>query len=234
MPGRVARQSSQGLLAGPSDANEHGAATLLLDRAVDLHHVHHGLVEQDQVHRLGWVLLVVPVPVEVRLLLHEVPRVGGLVDLGGTDRLAGLLVILDLALEVAEPGGLLVGLSQLLSEVLWHELSQHLVDMHFVHLPGQLVGEDPDALVLPEADEDGLVLDDVNRTVHHALEHAAQIPHVEDVVEAHGCGKQRALDLVPHIHRCRTQLLGELDDGWLRPGLGGELHLHDATEDHVD
>mmetsp|Transcript_25807 Transcript_25807/g.68521 ORF Transcript_25807/g.68521 Transcript_25807/m.68521 type:complete len:240 (-) Transcript_25807:5859-6578(-) len=234
MPGRVARQSSQGLLAGPSDANEHGAATLLLDRAVDLHEVHHCLVEEYQVHTLRWICLVVSSQVVIRLRLHVVPRICGLVDFRRSNLLTGLFIELYLALEIAEPLCLLVVRGQSVPEVQRHELGQDFLHMELVLVAAQLVGEDACIFMPPECHQCRLVRDDVNWALHDALEHAAQVAHVKDVVETQRRWQQSTLDFVPHVDSRCTKLLRKLHDCWFSAGLRTELLLHDRSKDAID
>ena len=67
VPRGEGRQAPEGLLPAAADADQHRVSALLLDDAVDLHQVAHGLVEEDEVHGLLRVGLVEPPEVVVRL-----------------------------------------------------------------------------------------------------------------------------------------------------------------------
>mmetsp|Transcript_45055 Transcript_45055/g.143724 ORF Transcript_45055/g.143724 Transcript_45055/m.143724 type:complete len:343 (-) Transcript_45055:2392-3420(-) len=234
MPGGKTGQACQRLLAGAAHTHKHGTASLLLDRAVDLDQVLHGIIEEHQIHRLGWICLVEPLERFVGFLLDEVPRLRRLVNLRGTQLLACFSVKLHLTLEIAEIWRVLDGIRELFTKMLRHELCKALVHKVFVDISAKLVRKDANVLMFPQAHQDGLILDDVNRALHDTLEHTTQISHVEDVVKAQRSRQQAALDLVPHIHGRRAQTLGELHDCSFGSSLRAELHLHNAAEDGLD
>mmetsp|Transcript_38460 Transcript_38460/g.64662 ORF Transcript_38460/g.64662 Transcript_38460/m.64662 type:complete len:404 (-) Transcript_38460:1477-2688(-) len=166
----------------------------------------------------------------------------------GVDHLPRVVVHLGLAQKVHEEEGLTHRLVHLVPKVVLHLRVDEVDGPDLVLVGGELVAEDALALVLPQphqvplralhlATEGRLFrsvsLEAVAHGEHHALEHAAQLTHVEQVMELGGCGEHLQLHLLPHLHGHRHQLLGGLDGGLVERA-DVEAPLHERAEDVVD
>mmetsp|Transcript_7377 Transcript_7377/g.32658 ORF Transcript_7377/g.32658 Transcript_7377/m.32658 type:complete len:813 (-) Transcript_7377:1941-4379(-) len=244
----VRGQSGQRLLTRPSHAHQQRATSVHAQKPRDAHHVRQRVGEQHQVKldRLG--RLVERGHLPIREVLHHLKVNRGLVK--------ARVCFEDVARLIVDDGGpqkvhkvhaLLNLLRDLLAERVADDLLDQRVGPVLVVVRRELVHKDALALVPPERHQVPLGGLDVTpkRWVLHAalepvalgedqaLEHLAELAHVEQVVELGGGWEHLGLDLVPEVDGDRHQLLGGGDD------VGGEHVRREAsgdelTEDVVD
>mmetsp|Transcript_82352 Transcript_82352/g.197542 ORF Transcript_82352/g.197542 Transcript_82352/m.197542 type:complete len:693 (+) Transcript_82352:3387-5465(+) len=226
-------QPRERLLATAANSHQHRAAALLLDGAVDAHQVHQGILEEDEVHRLGGVLLIEPAQISVRLSTNVCQGLHRLVDL----RRRWVLLILGgrwpVSLKVAPPHRGRRVVCQLLTEVVRGELVHHLLYRTLVLLTRQLVREDSRAFMPPKGHQPLFVRDDCLGRLHNALEDAAQLTEVEDVVEPRRCWQKNFLDLGPHRNGCGCDVAGQRQNACAGALLRIEACTKDASVDVV-
>jgi hypothetical protein len=196
-------QPRQRLLARAAHADEKAGAARRLKQARDAQQVAQRVVEQHQ-HGLRARrrhLLPLPGDEELDALAQALQRPGWLVHLGRLRHQLAVLVQLVVAQEAGHEAGQLAG------PAVARELFAEGGAREFVHAPAveaavglraQLVAEDALALVPPQrqqhdarlrpqqparADGRAAGLDGGERRQQHALEHARELAHVEDVVE---------------------------------------------------
>ena len=203
------------MLAAAPDAHEQAAPAGHLDQAADAQHVPERILEQDELHPLGGELLVVLVEEHERAIADHLERPAVLVHLGG---LLDEYLVLVVHVVAQEADHVLRRAACLLVEGRAEDVAADLADEAVVALlvldRRELVAEDAVALVTPQAEEHALgreVLelalrraqaarqDRLLRREEDALEHPAQVSHVEHVVELGRGGEHPRLHHPPKL-----------------------------------
>ena len=238
----VRGQSGQRLLTRASHAHQQRATSVHAQKPRDAHHVRQRVREQHQVEldRLG--RLVERGHLTIREVLHHLKVNRGLVKTRvGFEDVARLIVDDGGSQKVHKVHALLNLLRDLLAERVADDLLDQRVGPVLVVVRRELVHKDALALVPPERHQvplGGLDVTPKRRVLHaalepvalgedQALEHLAELAHVEQVVELGGGWEHLGLDLVPEVDGDRHQLFGGGDD------VGGEHVRREASGDEL-
>mmetsp|Transcript_82350 Transcript_82350/g.197523 ORF Transcript_82350/g.197523 Transcript_82350/m.197523 type:complete len:605 (-) Transcript_82350:1612-3426(-) len=232
VPRNECSQAGQRLLATAADSDQHGAATLLTNGSIYAHQVHHCILKQHEIHRLGRVFLVEPRQIFVSFSGHVREGLNRLIHFRRR-----ILVVFSsrwlVSLEVTPPLGRGSAAGQRFSKVLSGKLVDYLVNLGLILLARKLVRKNAGALVPPQRHKLLLVHDHGLRGLQDALEHATELSQVEDVVEPLRCGQQHLLHLGPERDGGCRQVADQCHDAWVDALLGIEASTQNVAVDVV-
>mmetsp|Transcript_11627 Transcript_11627/g.17625 ORF Transcript_11627/g.17625 Transcript_11627/m.17625 type:complete len:522 (-) Transcript_11627:109-1674(-) len=150
-------QLGQRLLSRSSDTDQKDVSTGGVDDSGDSQQMLEGIVEDDEVHGLRGVLLVISLKLLIGNLSDRLDVGASLVHEGGFLFELSVLVVLVFSLEVGEQVAghqLLIFEAELVSELLLGDSVEHVLECLLVSVTDELVNERTLGLVAPKGDEE--------------------------------------------------------------------------------